>query len=119
MQGEDLGPVDGPAKDFKAELPTNEGWAVELPPESAPASRQEQKPWSNLNATPQSPAPNYNPAPPYKGTVSPLTPIGGTGEGPFSVGRSSQNGGMAGFPGARTHYQELPGLTRPQYAELS
>jgi hypothetical protein len=113
MQGEGPGPVDGPAKGFKAELPTNEGWAVELPPESAPASRQEQKPWSNLNATPQSPAP------PYQGTVSPLISVEGTGEGPFSVGRSSQNGGMAGFPGARTHYQELPGSTRPQYAELS
>jgi hypothetical protein len=33
---------------MKAELPTNEGWAVELPtPVAGPG--QEQRPWSNLN----------------------------------------------------------------------
>jgi hypothetical protein len=102
---------------YKAELPTNEGWAHELPPESAPPSRHgEQKPWSGLNGggMPLSPAPVHSPAPPYSGgppsAVSPFADgAGGYYGGP--------NGGMAELPGQRNH-QELPGSGRPQYAEL-
>jgi hypothetical protein len=106
MQG--AGKTDAPTGGFKAELPTNEGWAVELPPESAPPSRHgEQKPWSSLNGggMPLSPAPVYSPAPPYSGGPMPYTPGG------------NYDGGMAELPGARPH-QELPGSGRPQYAEL-
>ncbi|KAF2427204.1 hypothetical protein EJ08DRAFT_699831 [Tothia fuscella] len=117
-----------PPKDFKAELPTNEGWAAELPPESAPGSRQEQKPWSNLSAMPQSPAPSYSPAPPYPGVVSPMMPVGG-GSGPApdpfygvyggpNTGGGVQHAGMAELPGGRTQQHPLPGSARPQYAEL-
>jgi hypothetical protein len=118
MQGEGKGSAaGGPNGGFKAELPTNEGWAAELPPESAPVSRHEQKPWSNLNAMPQSPVPSYSPAPPYEGAVSPFTPVGPNGQG-FYAAHGGQNGGMAELPGARMQHQELPGSARPQYAEL-
>jgi hypothetical protein len=100
---------DTPTGGFKAELPTNEGWAHELPPESAPPSRHgEQKPWTGLNSggVPLPPAPIYSPAPPYSGGPN-------NGMSPFA----DSNAYMAELPGARPH-QELPGSARPHYAEL-
>lgn len=107
MQG--AGQTDTPTGGFKAELPTNEGWAHELPNESVPPSRMgEQKAWSGINGTamPVSPAPVYSPAPP---SPNPFADANGYHAGP--------NGGMAELPGQRPH-QELPGSMRPHYAEL-
>ncbi|KIW07063.1 uncharacterized protein PV09_01954 [Verruconis gallopava] len=118
MQGSGARPNDGPPQDFKAELPTKEGWAAELSPESAPPSRQEQKPWSNLNSMPQSPAPTYSPVPPYQSPASPFMPVGPASQAPFYGANNGPYGGLIEAPGPGTQYQELPASTQPQYAEL-
>lgn len=60
---------------MKAELPTNEGWAAELPAPMT-GSPQEQTPWSNLN--PQAPPPSYRPGAPYAGAGMAELPAGRT-----------------------------------------
>jgi hypothetical protein len=81
----------------KVELPTNEGWAVEMP--TPQTSNQPQVPWSNLTSqTPHSAAPSY------VSTVS-----------------QGWNGGMTELPvNAHGQHHELPSPMTPQgqYHEL-